>query len=207
MIVCFGDSLTAGFQSPTPQNPMGQATPYAAFLKESLGGLVDIRVSGICGELTGEMVSRFDRDALQWSPSYVIILGGTNDLGCNVPPTEIYKNLILMYEQAGLAKMGVIPVTVPSIRVDLDEAGPDGKIWLRQHVERRHELNSLIREYAVLKELPVVDLFTATADASTGQLAAQFSNDGLHLTTDGYRLLAQLLYQQVLAKIGTNRLV
>ena len=86
-------------------------------ITESLGGLVDICVSGICGELTEEMVSRFDRDVLQWSPSYVIILGGTNDLGCNVPPTEIYKNLTLMYEQAGLAKTGVIPVVITSYSI------------------------------------------------------------------------------------------
>lgn len=207
MIVCFGDSLTAGFQSPTSQNPTGQATPYGAFLQESLGGLVEIRISGVCGELTGEMVRRFSRDVLQWSPSHVIILGGTNDLGWNVTPAEIFENLMHMYEQAGFAKVVVVPVTVPSIRIDLDGAGPDGKVWLRQHVERRYQLNGLIREYGASKGLPVVDLFSATAELSTGHLAAKFSNDGLHLTTDGYRLLAQLLYQQVFAKEFTKPLV
>jgi len=32
-IVCFGDSLTAGFQSPTPEHPGGQETPYGRFLQ------------------------------------------------------------------------------------------------------------------------------------------------------------------------------
>jgi lysophospholipase L1-like esterase len=31
------------------------------------------------------------------------------------------------------------------------------------------------------------------------RLAAVYSNDGLHLTTDGYRKLATLLYEQVFA--------
>jgi acyl-CoA thioesterase I len=37
-------------------------------------------------------------------------------------------------------------------------------------------------------------------DGVTGQLAAPYSNDGLHLSTAGYRLFARLLYEQVFAK-------
>ena len=68
-IICFGDSLTAGFQSPTPENPRGQETPYGHFLQEWLGPSVEIRVSGICGELTSEMAMRFRQDVLQHRPS------------------------------------------------------------------------------------------------------------------------------------------
>jgi len=42
-----------------------------------------------------------------------------------------------------------------------------------------------------------VDLFTATAESGSQRLAAPHSNDGLHLTTAGYELLARLLYEQV----------
>ena len=66
-------------------------------------------------------------------------------------------------------------------------------------MERRCQLNALIEDYAVSTHLAWVDLFTATADPETRQLAAQYSNDGLHLTTAGYRLLARLLYNQVFA--------
>ena len=41
------------------------------------------------------------------------------------------------------------------------------------------------------------DLFAATAEPETQQLAARYSNDGLHLTTAGYRLVAERLYQEV----------
>jgi lysophospholipase L1-like esterase len=60
-------------------------------------------------------------------------------------------------------------------------------------------LNGLIRDYAVSKHLAWVDLFAATSDPQTRQLAAPYSNDGLHLTTAGYRLLARLLYDRVFA--------
>ena len=91
-------------------------------------------------------------------------------------------------------------MTVPSLRVDITGGGAEAGAWLEQHgaaagVER---VNSrLCRRF---KRLTCVDLFTATADPVTHQLAAPYSNDGLHLTTAGYRLLARLLYDQVFAK-------
>jgi len=191
VIVCFGDSLTAGFQSPTPENPMGRETPYGHYFQ----------VRGICGELTGEMAMRFRRDVLQQQPSHVVLLGGTNDLGWNAQPAEVMRNLVKMYELARASQVMPIPVTVPSIRVDLAGGGSDSEAWMGQHLSRRAELNGLIQEYAHSKGLPWIDLFMATVEPTTGQLAAQYSNDGLHLTTAGYRLLAQLLYDQVFAKV------
>ncbi|RPH80300.1 MAG: hypothetical protein EHM80_05625 [Nitrospiraceae bacterium] len=201
MILCFGDSLTAGFQSPTAESPMGKETPYGNYLQEWLGPSVEIHVRGVCGELTGEMAMRFRRDVLQHRPSHVVLLGGTNDLGWNAQPTEIIRNLVKMYESAQASQVVPIPVTVPSIRVEVAGGGLDVDTWIGQHLSRRVQLNSLIREYALAKGLPWVDLFSATAESSTGQLAAHYSNDGLHLNTAGYRLLAQLLYDQVFVKV------
>ncbi len=200
MIVCFGDSLTAGFQSPTAENPMGRETPYGHYLQEWLEASAEIQVRGICGELTGEMAIRFRRDVLQQQPSHVVLLGGTNDLGWNAQPAEIMKNLVKMYESARASQVMPIPVTVPSIRVDAAGGGPDTEAWIGQRLSRRIELNGLIQEYALSKGLPWINLFMATVESTTGQLAAQYSNDGLHLTTAGYRLLAQLLYDQVFAE-------
>lgn len=199
-IICFGDSLTAGFQSPTPECPAGQETPYGLFLQERLGPGADVRISGICGELTSEMAMRFRHDVLQHRPGHVVVLGGTNDLGWNARPDDVIKNLIKMYELARAAEIIPVPVTVPSVRVDVIGGGPDAEAWLEQHLARRRTLNGLIADYAASKNLVYVDLFTATADAETGQLAAPYSNDGLHLTTAGYRLLAALLFDQVFTR-------
>ena len=35
-IICFGDSLTAGYQSPTHDIPYIRETPYGAFLQQRL---------------------------------------------------------------------------------------------------------------------------------------------------------------------------
>ena len=201
-VICFGDSLTAGFQSPTADNPTGRETPYGEFLQEQLGVDGQVHVSGICGELTGEMAMRFRQDVLRHRPASVVILGGTNDLGWNARPQDIMRNLVKMYELALADRITPIPVTVPSIRVAGDQAGPDGQVWIDDHITRRRQLNGLIRQYAESKQLAWIDLFSATAEPETGQLAGQYSNDGLHLTTAGYRRLAQLLYDQVFARRG-----
>lgn len=195
LVICFGDSLTAGFQSPTRDNPSGRETPYGEFLQSSLGEMAQIRISGVCGELTGEMVARFRRDVLDYQPGYVAILGGTNDLGWNASPQEIMRNLVKMYEQTRALGGVPIPVTVPSIRVEDSAGSVEGQAWVADHLNRRIRLNQLIREYTTANGMVCADLFTATADPSDKQLAAIYSNDGIHLTTAGYRLFAEQVAQ------------
>jgi acyl-CoA thioesterase I len=196
-IVCFGDSLTAGFQSPTADNPQGIETPYGQFLQELTGPAVRVSVSGVCGELTGEMAMRFRSAVLIHQPTYVVILGGTNDLGWNAAPADIFRNLLKMYELAAADGIKPVPLTVPSISVGDDLCSEEGRRWFAEHLDRRRQLNGLILRYAELKRLTAFDLFAATAEPETQQLAACYSNDGLHLTTAGYRLIAERLYQKL----------
>jgi acyl-CoA thioesterase-1 len=195
LVICFGDSLTAGFQSPTRDNPTGAETPYGRFLQSSLGDAAEVRTSGMCGELTSEMVMRFQHDVLSHAPAYVPILGGTNDLGWNTLPSEIMRNLVTMYEQALAMGSLPIPVTIPSIRVEDGLESGEGREWVAGHLARRHELNRLIQDYADSKGIGHVDLLTATAEPESGQLASIYSNDGIHLTTAGYQLFAHLVAQ------------
>lgn len=203
-IVCFGDSLTAGFQSPTVDHPQGIETPYGRFLQELIGPSVRVSVSGICGELTGEMAMRFRSAVLMHHPTHVVILGGTNDLGWNAAPADIMRNLLKMYELALAAGVKPVPVTVPSIRVGDDLRSEEGRRWFAEHLERRCELNGSILRYAESKGLTAFDIFTATVDPETQQLAAQYSNDGLHLTTAGYRLMAERLYQEIFVAVAAE---
>lgn len=205
LMICFGDSLTAGFQSPTREHPTGRDTPYGQFLPLYLDDAVEIRISGVCGELTGEMVARFGRDVLDHQPKYVPILGGTNDLGWNVSPQDILNNLIMMYEQVlGIGSLP-IPVTVPSIRVEGAAESREAQAWVAEHLGRRSQLNQLIREYADSKRLACVDLFAATAEPESGQLAVHYSNDGIHLTTAGYRLFAERVALILKPLLGQGR--
>ncbi len=188
LIICFGDSLTAGFRAPTPDDPTAGDAPYGGFLQDRLIGRAAVKISGICGERTAEMVERFAQDVVALRPWLTVILGGTNDLGWRIPPREIFRNLQVMYARAAESGIQVTAVTVPSIR------GADA------YIPQRQELNALLVGHCTKHSLSCVDLFTATAEPETYRLARAYSNDGLHLTVAGYRLLADLLYQQVLDK-------
>jgi acyl-CoA thioesterase I len=198
LIICFGDSLTAGYQSATPDQPFIQETPYGGFLQQRLGARARVAVSGICGELTGEMVLRFRDDVLRHAPAYVVILGGTNDLGWNAQPKEIMRNLLKMHEQARADGIRAVAVTVPSLRSE-DGTDAGGRAFLQEHIGRRQALNRMLSDYCRSKAIPCLDLFTATSEPETLQLAPAYSNDGLHLTTRGYERLAELLYHEVFA--------
>ncbi|HET6370459.1 MAG TPA: GDSL-type esterase/lipase family protein [Nitrospiria bacterium] len=184
-IVAFGDSLTTGYQSVTPANPKGEATPYGRFLQELLGNAAKIAVRGINGEMTGEMLLRLERDVVELRPDYAVILGGANDLGWGVPPDEIAQNLVAMYKRLQGRGIRPVAVTVPSIR---------GFDTLIPH---RRTLNELIVNYCRMEFQPFIDLFATTAEPGTLRLAVRYSNDGLHLTTEGYRLIAEKLYKEV----------
>ncbi len=205
-IVCFGDSLTAGFQTATEDNPQGAETPYGRYLQELIGPAMRVSVSGICGELTGEMVMRFRSAVLAEQPTHVVILGGTNDLGWNAHLEEIMGNLFKIYGLATASGITPVPVTVPSIRVGDDLHSEEGRQWFAEHLKRRQQLNKLILRYAESNGLAAFDLFSATIEPETQQLAVEYSNDGLHLSTAGYRLFADRLYQEVFAPLRSSGL-
>ena len=193
-IICFGDSLTAGYQSPTHAVPYVQETPYGTFLQERLGAQAIVRTSGVCGEMTHEMVLRFREDVLSHGPDYVVILGGANDLGCHVAPPDIFSHLLHMYERSLATGIHPIAVTVPSIRMEIN---PADRFWLEEFVRQRQHLNRLIRQYCAEHAVRCVDLFGATVEPNTLLLARPYSNDGLHLTTEGYRKMADLAYDEI----------
>ncbi|HXZ24705.1 MAG TPA: GDSL-type esterase/lipase family protein, partial [Nitrospiria bacterium] len=171
-IVTFGDSLTVGYQTPSDANPDGEPTPYGQWVQELIGPSAEVIVSGVNGELTGEMAFRLARDVIAVKPDVAVILGGSNDLGWHAQPAAIMRNLVTMYERCRSAGIAPVAVTVPSIR------GADTLI------PARRALNQLILDYGRSRPQLAVDLFTATAEPETHRLAELYSNDGLHLTTE-----------------------
>jgi lysophospholipase L1-like esterase len=182
-IIAFGDSLTVGYLSPF------EAIPYAEFLQPLLDPQTEIYVAGVSGETTEEMLRRFDRQVIKNAPDYVIILGGTNDLGWGVSIDQIVANLTRMYQTAQKADIIPIACAVPSL------LGAD------EFIPPRRELNRRIQETAKEMKIPFADLFTSTADSS-GRLREDYSQDGLHLTAAGYQKIAQTLYESVFKEKG-----
>lgn len=193
--VALGDSLTVGFI------PSRLATqPYSrtlqelteAFLQASPGPpTVTVRFfnRGVNGDLTSDMLLRFSRDVLAFQPNYVIILGGTNDLGWGLPIDDVFSHLIQLYEQALVHDVEPIACTVPSV------LGWDDGIPPRQTLNRR------LQEWCHEKSLICVDLFAATCDPASHRLRSDFTSDGLHFNPLGYRKIAETIFEDAVRRI------
>jgi acyl-CoA thioesterase-1 len=195
-VVAMGDSLTVGFQAYGVNQDMGKSTPYTDFItdrvrtdfqSDSLS--VEIINKGIVGELCEQMLARFDSDVIRHSPKVVIILGGSNDLGWGLSPREILSTLIKMYGLSLDNQITPIACTVPSI-LGYDEG-----------ILPRIELNRLLQEHCQRIGIHCVDAFLGTLDPATSRLASQYSSDGLHLNSEGYRKMSAVIYEEGLRPI------
>jgi acyl-CoA thioesterase-1 len=200
LVVAFGNSLTAGYQSPTSGSPLPKMTPYTDHLKkmidtnlEKINKLKLLNVifynKGVNGELTADMLQRLDSDVLSVKPSYATILGGSNDIGWSIETEEIMDNLIQMYDKSSSAGIEVIACTVPSI------------ISPEPSIKPRLELNEMIKDYCFDNEIVCVDLFTSTINPGTNKLDKKYSSDGLHLNTAGYTKMAETIFEQAFSKL------
>jgi len=151
--------------------------------------LVEMINRGAIGELSEQMLARFDLDVIRFSPRIVIILGGSNDLGWGYAPEEIFSNLRQMYGLAVTNSIVPIACSVPSI-LGFDDGIPP-----------RIALNRLIREQCRKERIGFVDLFSATMDPATRRLANVYSSDGLHLNEEGYRKIGTTIYEEGLGPI------
>ena len=205
IFVAFGDSLTVGFQSPTWHSFWPEITPYTDFLQtktenmlrrlgHSGSVIVQFHNKGINGDLTSNMLLRFKRDVIDLKPNYVIILGGSNDIGWGIPTEDIFSNLTKMYIGAEDNAVEPIACTVPSI------------LGFDSYIPPRLELNGLIKKFCVNNKLICVNLFAATSDLQTNRLLKEFSNDGLHLSTKGYEKIAETIFSEAIEKT-INKLI
>jgi len=180
--------------------------PYGTYVQEWLGDRGLVLVRGVCGETTQNMRLRFQTDVLDRLPQVAIILGGTNDLGLGISPAATMENLRFFYEQAQARGILPVAVTVPSLREDCwqnDEAEEGASRFeitpaIEQAIALRVLLNHSIKDFGGERRFPVVDWFAATCEPKTQVLTSKYSNDGLHLTTAGYRKLAEMIWEQVL---------
>lgn len=197
-IIAFGNSLTVGLQIGFNGINLFRTTPYTEFLEiivrnYLISKKVNLKVEfinmGVSGELTDDMLLRIDRDVIKQKPHYVVIIGGTNDVGWHKKLNDIFQNLKKMYEKTRINKIEPVACTIPSI-LGFDEFIPP-----------RIELNEQISNEAKRMRIGFADLFSSTVEPRTNRLLEKYSSDGLHLNTEGYRKIGETLFDDWLKAI------
>ena len=147
---------------------------------------------GISGQTTPQMLLRFRQDVIDLKPALVVILAGINDIAENAGPITveaIFNNIVSMAESAKKNKIGV---ALCSVLPAYDFS------WRRglQPAEKIIKLNAMISTYARKHKIIYVDYYPAMVDERKG-LNKRFSDDGVHPTTAGYKIMEPILEKAI----------
>lgn len=147
---------------------------------------------GKSGQVTAQMLARFDKDVIDNNPQTVVICCGTNDIAQNkgyIPNRLIMKNIKQMTRKAEKAGIRVVLCTIlPAARYHWrPEIAP---------VEPIRDMNRRIQRFARCKNRGFVDLYTPLA-APDGSLPPHLSNDGVHPNSHCYSIMEPLVLKSL----------
>jgi lysophospholipase L1-like esterase len=168
-MVAIGDSLTCGF----PYTPR-HSWVYA------VGAALEIETvnKGICGETTGEMLHRFDFDAVALKPDIVVIMGGSNDAFAAIAASEVEQNIRLMVEKAGQYHIHpIVGLPIPCS--------------YRQEEKLLEEYRQRISRYCAGENVTVIDFYSTLLEVEGG-VRADLLFDGVHPNVAGYLMMADV---------------
>ncbi|KAG6003534.1 hypothetical protein E4U21_001934 [Claviceps maximensis] len=189
-ILCFGDSLTAGFHD------FGMAFhPYSitftAVVQAALPHMtIDVHHSGKPGDVGAwtPFNERLKQECSKRNYDWVIILAGTNDLAYRVPPTSMYEAFRLNWAVPLGMGSKVLALTVP-----------ESKARPACVVEDRDKVNELIRNHKE-RNFYTFDLHSKLPYHSLSeQDNERYWDDGLHLTAQGYDWMGRHIAEGFLA--------
>lgn len=148
---------------------------------------------GISGQTTVDALARFRADVVALHPKYVAILIGTNDLAENdggIAMENIVGNIANMVEIA--QANGIIPLVCSPIPAAAypwrPQLGPQASIVAT--------LGAMVKRMAAEKKVTYVDYWTAMNDGHGG-LSPEHSEDGVHPTLAGYKIMEQVLLEYI----------
>jgi lysophospholipase L1-like esterase len=145
---------------------------------------------GKSGQVTAQMLERFERDVIANSPEVVIICAGTNDIAQNkgyVPNRLIMKNIKTMARMAEKSGIRVILCTIL----------PAAKYRWRPEIEPVapiRDMNRRIERFARCRKRGFIDFYTPLA-ATDGSLPESLSKDGVHPNSQCYDIMEKIVLE------------
>jgi lysophospholipase L1-like esterase len=149
---------------------------------------------GVSGQVSWEMLDRFQADVIDEKPDIVVILAGTNDVAGNqglADQHEILGNIWSMVDRAREAGIDVILCSIPPAFDFPWNAGQAPAI-------RIPALNILLEERAGKNGIIYADYFKAMANADNG-MKEGLAYDGVHPNEAGYAVMESVLTEAIQA--------
>jgi lysophospholipase L1-like esterase len=143
---------------------------------------------GISGQVSSQMLVRFQEDVISLHPKVVVICCGTNDIAQNqgyISLEHILHNIKSMCELARANK--IKPVVCSALPAKSFKWRPG-----MQPADEIIRLNEMIQTYAKANKIPYVDYHSALKDEENG-LPRQYSKDGVHPNAQGYAVMETVI--------------
>lgn len=187
-IVCHGDSLTEG-------SDIESSYTWPHLVENSLK--VKVINSGIGGDTSAGLLSRFSQDVVRHQPEMVLILGGTNDLWWDLEVNLILSNIFTMACQARYRNIVPIvglplPLFMANIRLQDMMAPLTG--W-DKCVNKLSELVRALAASANASDIACLDFHHPFLDENGDALGKYYLEDGLHPNKLGHRLMAKKMVE------------
>ena len=182
-IVCHGDSLTEA-------SDLDRNYTWPTLVENRLNQKV-IK-SGIGGDTSGGMLSRFYPDVVHRQPDLVIILGGTNDLWWDLDINIIQANIFAMACQArfhNITPVVGLPLPLLMKNIERQEMMPPLAGW-QKCVNQLSDLVKALAASAAASDIACLDLHSPFLDKNGRTDEKYYLEDGLHPNKRGHRLMA-----------------
>ena len=147
-----------------------------------------IKNRGINGDTVCGVRLRLE-SALKGSPHKLFIMVGINDVSHNLSAEVIARNIIALADDAH----NLSPTTALYIHslLPFDTAIHYTSLQAKEGVVI--EINSLLQNEAAQHNYTYIDLYSHFVKPHSNIILSQYTNDGLHLTGEGYELWRTLL--------------
>ena len=182
IIVLMGDSITEGW-----------SYYDSGFLEKN--NLIN---RGYSGQTTSQMLLRFRKDVISLNPKAVVILAGINDIAENTRFYDLNTVADNIFSMVELSKANdIIPIICSVLPADKFTWSPE--IIPTQKVI---DLNVILEDYARKNNVVYLDYYSVMNNGKGG-LKSRFTNDGVHLTKEGYKILSNQIIQ-VTKRLNTS---
>jgi len=159
---------------------------------------------GIGGQVTAQMVLRFEQDVVSLRPAAVVVLAGINDLHGALQRESnegIEANWRAMADMARAHHIKVIFASIMPVNNYSDNARD---MLTDRDPKRIRALNSWLADYCKRNRLEYADYYKVSVDPQ-GLLRADLTRDGLHPLPAGYRLMAPVAKAAIDRALGRGR--
>ena len=153
---------------------------------------INCKNRGISGDKCPGVLNRLET-ITKGQPAMVFLMIGVNDMGAGVPADTIAKNIRTIVQR--------IKTESPRTKVYLQSVLPTSDYYgmFNGHTSRWQQvagINELLKAVAKEEAVTYIDLYSHFA-TKEGKMNPQYSNDGLHINGEGYKLWRQVIENQI----------